>query len=672
MASPLSLIPVQCFVLLASLITMVCGSLWNPDGFFGYLGTKMSGDVTGAVMPWTARAYSAPPASSDSSSSSSVSSVLSSSSPSPFSFSPPSVRNSLMTLRGRAGRPATTAFQHNNQRSSEVVEEEDEEGDSTAVEWRDMLSETLGSPTAKVMYGIGGIAVTGGVALRYCQRYLQRVYREKFRRHGSALTDLLGHVLLKNSKKGGGMLQGIYDKAIGVKGGGWWTKGFAPALTEHVATGDVMKGKVMAVYINGGALEQYLSQSGYSIFTPQLERLYNLCKQKGDSLEVVYASIDDKHKTAAKHFEHMPWYAVPFDQPDRVKQLIRQLGVRTLPAVVLVDESGYVINDKAYNAMITAPSEFPWKRKSVTQLLGDSFITPKNETVAYSSLDDKVLALYFGAERVPACKQFTPALKATYQALQAKEDETKQMEVIFVSNDKDQAQFKDNFVDKMPWLSIPFDDKTRRTLLQDALDVRVLPTLVLLDRPDRNGKRKILSRRAAAAVTKDAKAELFPWTPKPVVDVSESLDGLTENPSIVVFMEGLGADEQEKITQTMTKVSQEMSAKADEVDEPLTISRLSSGTNRRLSFITATKLDPKSEALRLLCKMPSAQAVGGSGSKARSASKPSLVLLDLDDQSFYKPPAAVKGVDETSIGSFVDMFQSQQLRREAIDLDALK
>eukprot|EP00922_Rhytidocystis_sp_ex-Travisia-forbesii_P037421 GHVS01055780.1.p1 GENE.GHVS01055780.1~~GHVS01055780.1.p1 ORF type:complete len:668 (+),score=139.82 GHVS01055780.1:86-2089(+) len=667
MASPLSLIPVQCFVLLASLITMVCGSLWNPDGFFGYLGTKMSGDVTGAVMPWTARAYSAPPASSDSSSSSSVSSVLSSSSPSPFSFSPPSVRNSLMTLRGRAGRPATTAFQHNNQRSSEVVEEEDEEGDSTAVEWRDMLSETLGSPTAKVMYGIGGIAVTGGVALRYCQRYLQRVYREKFRRHGSALTDLLGHVLLKNSKKGGGMLQGIYDKAIGVKGGGWWTKGFAPALTEHVATGDVMKGKVMAVYINGGALEQYLSQSGYSIFTPQLERLYNLCKQKGDSLEVVYASIDDKHKTAAKHFEHMPWYAVPFDQPDRVKQLIRQLGVRTLPAVVLVDESGYVINDKAYNAMITAPSEFPWKRKSVTQLLGDSFITPKNETVAYSSLDDKVLGVYFGADRIPSCKQFTPTLKEAYEKLKEKEE----FEVIFVSNDRDQTQFKDNFVDKMPWLSIPFDDKTRRTLLQDVLDVRTLPTLVILDRPDATGKRRIISRRGAAAVAKDSKAELFPWAPKPVVDVSESLDGLTESPSVVVFMEGVEAQEQDKITQAMTKLSQEMSAKADEVDEPLTISRLASGATRRLSFITATKLDPKSEALRLLCKMPSAQTVGGS--KAGAARQPTLVLLDLGDQSFYKPPASAKGgVDETSLVAFVDLFRSQQLRRETINVDALK
>eukprot|EP00921_Rhytidocystis_pertsovi_P007680 GHVQ01012720.1.p1 GENE.GHVQ01012720.1~~GHVQ01012720.1.p1 ORF type:complete len:614 (+),score=96.29 GHVQ01012720.1:119-1960(+) len=417
----------------------------------------------------------------------------------------------------------------------DVYDDDDDEGN---VEWKQRLREVLGSDTAKIMYGLGGAAIAGTAGVRYTRSYLSRLYRDKFLRPATALTDLLDHVLVTNSTDGSqGLWDRFYERLIGVKGGG-----FGPDGTQHRATGDVTKGKVTAIYINGGGLENYLQKSGYVVFTPRLSKIYDLCKRKGDNFEIVYVSIDDKPHIAANHFAQMPWYALPFNDKDRVKHIIRQLGVRTLPAVVLVDETGTIVNDKAYNAMLATPLDFPWHKKTLEDLLGDTFINTKNETIAKSSLDDKEIGLYFAADRVPGCRQFTPMLREAYKNVNLATTEvlasgtndtrateevstdvkgaggSRKMEIVFVSNDKDQKQFAEHFYDQMPWLSIPYNDTTRRSMLQDTLDVRVLPSFVLLSKPV-NGVRKVLNKSGAAAVSRDPKGKNFPWIPPAVSDV---------------------------------------------------------------------------------------------------------------------------------------------------------
>ena len=40
-------------------------------------------------------------------------------------------------------------------------------------------------------------------------------------------------------------------------------------------------------------------------------------------------------------------------------------------------------------------------------------------------------------------------------------DQGKPFEIIFVSSDKDEAQF-DGYYDEMPWLALPFEDRQRK------------------------------------------------------------------------------------------------------------------------------------------------------------------------------------------------------------------
>ena len=64
--------------------------------------------------------------------------------------------------------------------------------------------------------------------------------------------------------------------------------------------------------------------------------------------------------------------------------------------------------------------------------------------------------LYFSAHWCPPCRAFTPTLAEFY----TKHQQSKNLEIIFVSFDRNEESFKE-YVKDMPWLSIEFSDATR-------------------------------------------------------------------------------------------------------------------------------------------------------------------------------------------------------------------
>ena len=96
---------------------------------------------------------------------------------------------------------------------------------------------------------------------------------------------------------------------------------------------------------------------------------------------------------------------------------------------------------------------------------------------AQSVLEGKLVGLYFSASWCGPCKAFTPKLIEAYNEI--KKDHPN-FEIVFVSADKDEAQFKEYFA-KMPWLALPFGDRDGKQLLEDILVVRGIPKLILVD-----------------------------------------------------------------------------------------------------------------------------------------------------------------------------------------------
>jgi len=86
----------------------------------------------------------------------------------------------------------------------------------------------------------------------------------------------------------------------------------------------------------------------------------------------------------------------------------------------------------------------------------------------------EVVALYFSAHWCPPCRAFTPQLAAALYG-----NRFPQLQVVFVSSDRDQASF-DSYYAEMPWLSLPFGAPQKQTLGM-TYQVRGIPSFIILD-----------------------------------------------------------------------------------------------------------------------------------------------------------------------------------------------
>jgi hypothetical protein len=92
------------------------------------------------------------------------------------------------------------------------------------------------------------------------------------------------------------------------------------------------------------------------------------------------------------------------------------------------------------------------------------------------------------------------------------------MEIIFVSSDKTEGEFMEYF-SEMPFLALPFSDRTTKAALSQALGVEGIPTLAVL-------------KRDGTVVTTDGTSLVssspndFPWPAKALSALDEVSGGL--------------------------------------------------------------------------------------------------------------------------------------------------
>ena len=84
----------------------------------------------------------------------------------------------------------------------------------------------------------------------------------------------------------------------------------------------------------------------------------------------------------------------------------------------------------------------------------------KKQEVSLSSIEEKMTCLFFSAHWCRPCRNFTPKLIQIYTMLR---NTGKNIEIIFISLDHDEASFLNHFK-SMPWLALPFNTSLRRKL----------------------------------------------------------------------------------------------------------------------------------------------------------------------------------------------------------------
>ena len=124
-----------------------------------------------------------------------------------------------------------------------------------------------------------------------------------------------------------------------------------------------------------------------------------------------------------------------------------------------------------------------------SQVLQRNQLLTKSGTMEGSQLKKyKAVGLLFAAQWCPPCRDFIAALKQFYQEVN---QETKQLELIFVSGDHDEEAFLD-YYNMMPWTAIAFEDPIRELIL-DSLEVEGIPEIFILGK---NGKVATRSARS--------------------------------------------------------------------------------------------------------------------------------------------------------------------------------
>jgi len=140
-----------------------------------------------------------------------------------------------------------------------------------------------------------------------------------------------------------------------------------------------------------------------------------------------------------------------------------------------------------------------------TEMLGDKLMTSSGEVSTATALDGKkAVGLYFSAHWCPPCRGFTPKLAEWYSAsLKAKG-----MEIVFVSSDKDESQFKD-YYGEQPWLALPFAARDIKAKLSKKFKVNGIPSFVILD----GETAATITTEGREAVSEDPTGKDFPWKP---------------------------------------------------------------------------------------------------------------------------------------------------------------
>jgi nucleoredoxin len=118
----------------------------------------------------------------------------------------------------------------------------------------------------------------------------------------------------------------------------------------------------------------------------------------------------------------------------------------------------------------------------------------------------KYVGLYFSAHWCPPCRGFTPKLADSY----TNHLKGKGLEVVFVSSDRDEGQFKEYF-GEMPWTALPFADRARKDALSKKFKVQGIPMFVILD-----AEGCVVNKDGRKAVSGDLEGENFPWKPKTI------------------------------------------------------------------------------------------------------------------------------------------------------------
>ncbi|KAK3879000.1 hypothetical protein Pcinc_016407 [Petrolisthes cinctipes] len=215
-------------------------------------------------------------------------------------------------------------------------------------------------------------------------------------------------------------------------------------------------------------------------------------------------------------------------------RLSRQYRVEGIPTLVLLESrSGRVITRAGCDMLTSDPEalHFPWRPRPVGDILANTrLVDPQGQDIPSDAIMNSYKGLYFSAHWCPPCKAFTPQLVAAYDKFKKKESN---FTMIFISSDRSEESWQ-TYHSNMPWPSLAWEEKEARGELATTLEVKGIPTLVILG-PDNS----IITTDGRSEFSEDPNLERFPWRPQSVqVLAPRHMARLQDTPCLILFTDG--------------------------------------------------------------------------------------------------------------------------------------
>lgn len=270
----------------------------------------------------------------------------------------------------------------------------------------------------------------------------------------------------------------------------------------------------------------------------------------------------------------------------------------------------------------------------LTKLLGERLLgaAGKELKTAEALRGASAIGLYFSASWCPPCRQFTPQLIESY----TKSLQPKGFRCVLVSSDHDEPSFSEYF-SKMPWLALPYEDRSRKEDLSAAFGVRTIPTLALVD-----PEGKTITTEARDEVVKDLEGKGYPWKPPAVRDFAHGEVGrLNELPSLILLCEAAEEAVHHQMLSDLTSVALEWLP--------------TRGPNKEYAYFVGSG-GPLSERIRQVSGLP-------------RHGEPQLLMIDIKDNgAIFLGPTGTSALEEGAARRMLEDFEADKLERKQLDL----
>jgi len=112
---------------------------------------------------------------------------------------------------------------------------------------------------------------------------------------------------------------------------------FGKELLTNAATPSQKTVSTVAALKNLDAIVIYFSNGPVTQFTPMLIARYKALKSHGKKFEVIYLSKDANITDSENYFQKMPWLALPFENKQKLNDLVKKFSQRTIPYLCILD-----------------------------------------------------------------------------------------------------------------------------------------------------------------------------------------------------------------------------------------------------------------------------------------------------------------------------------------------